>query len=172
MGWPMGLQVAASQSLAVLSRPPVRIRFPSGLKATDQTKPFWGKGRPTGWAVALSRTVTCRPPSGQGELAIGTERDAPDDSPMLHRLADELAGAGVQEPAPRIPARSRPRQRTRPRMGIWQPVRIVPPSGLRATAMTSPGYADHLAERPPRGRVPQPVRSCPSFRRGWSCRHG
>ena len=37
MGGPRGIPVAASQSRAVLSLPPVRTIVPSGLKATAKT---------------------------------------------------------------------------------------------------------------------------------------
>ncbi len=162
MGWPMGRPVAASHSRAVLSQLPVRIVLPSGLNATEYTMLECARGSPSGRPVAAShsRAVLSSAP-GEDRLAVGAERHGEHPVRMLHGLAEWPAGGGVPQPRRLVTAPGEDRLAVRAErrgrdtmsgcsMG-WPmgrpvaashsravlsllPVRIVLPSGLKATA--------------------------------------
>ena len=120
MGWP----VAASHSRAVLSPLPVSDGLAVGTERHGHRPLLLLHGRAVGLPVAASqsRAVLSEHPVSDG-LAVGAERHGLDHALMLHGLADGFSGSGVPEP-----------RRARP----GSPVRTVLPSGLNATALTSP----------------------------------
>ena len=100
MGWPMGRPVAASHSRAVLSRPPVRIVWPSGLKATAQiSDPVLHRLAEQATRRDVPEPDSCRhAPAVSEGLAVGAERHGRHPAPVIQRPADGLADRGIPEP--------------------------------------------------------------------------
>ena len=96
----MGRPVAASQSRAVRSHPPVITVRPSGLKAATETGPSWCSGGDAGagrWRRPRAGPSVVA--AGQDGPAVGAERHGHRPCPCAARgVPIGLAGGGVPEP--------------------------------------------------------------------------